>query len=305
MEVLRTELGHKGGVMAQGEATDALEAIPNLIGTQWLAERLGNPRLQIIDVSWSMAAGGRDARQDWLRAHIPGSVFLDLDAASDPAARLPHTLAPAAHFSRVIGALGISGDDAIVVYDAAGIATSPRAWWMFKAYGHERVAVLDGGLRKWRIEGRRLEQGAATRPPSTFFAGDAGAHVCGRGDVVAAPGAGVQVVDARSEGRYSGREAEPRPGLRSGHIPGSLNLPYTRLLNPEDGTLRSTAQLRKAFLQAKVDLERPVICTCGSGVTACIVRLALAELGVEDAQVYDGSWSEWGSMPELAIEVGH
>lgn len=281
-----------------------VQPIPDVIDAGWLTDRLGTPGLRIVDASWSMAASVLSARDAYGQVHIPDAVFLDLDALADPASGLPHTLGPASHFSAVIGALGIGRDDVVVVYDRSGMHTSPRAWWLFKAYGHERVTVLDGGLPKWLATGGSIESGQVVLPARRYVADEPWGHACTRAEVLAASQEGVQIVDARSQGRYRGDESEPRPGLRSGHIPGSFNLPYTKLLDSVDGTLLDVPRLREVFGQAGVDPIRPVICTCGSGVTACVIRLALARLDAESARVYDGSWTEWGSTPGMAVAVG-
>jgi len=280
------------------------QPIPDVVDAGWLSDRLGAPGLRIVDASWSMAASVPSARDAYGQAHIPDAVFLDLDAVADPASGLPHTLAPASHFGAVIGALGIGRDDAVVVYDRSGMHTSPRAWWLFKAYGHERVAVLDGGLPKWLATGGQVESGQVELPARRYAADEPWAHACTRAEVLAASQKGMQIVDARSQGRYRGDEPEPRPGLRSGHIPGSRNLPYAKLLDSVDGTLLGASRLKEVFGLAGVDPTRPVICTCGSGVTACVIRLALARLGAESASVYDGSWTEWGSTPGMPVAVG-
>lgn len=279
-------------------------SIPDIVDTGWLAARLGTRGVRVVDASWSMAASAPAPRDAYRQAHIPGAVFLDLDAAADPAGTLPHTLAPASHFAAVAGALGIGRDDAVVLYDRAGMHTAPRAWWLFKAYGHQRVAVLDGGLPKWRTDGGLVESGQVMLPACGYAADQPWTHACTRTEVLAAARDGIQIVDARSQGRYRGDEAEPRPGLRGGHIPGSFNLPYTSLLDPVDGTLLDAARLEAVFGQAGVDPRRPIICTCGSGVTACVIRLALARLGAGSARVYDGSWTEWGSTPGLPVATG-
>jgi len=275
--------------------------VPDIVDTAWLAARFSEAGLRVVDASWSMAESARDA---YRRAHIPGALFLDLDSVADPAATLPHTLAPPAHFGAVVGALGISRQDTVVVYDRAGLHTAPRAWWLFKAYGHERVTVLDGGLPKWLAEGRPVESGNTAALSGHYEADEPWPHACTQAEVLAACRDGAQIVDARSPGRYRGDEPEPRPGLRSGHIPGSRNIPYTRLLDGADGTLLDSARLKEVFRQAQVDLSRPIICTCGSGVTACVVRLALARLGATGARIYDGSWTEWGSTPDLPVVTG-
>lgn len=280
------------------------EPMADLVSAAWLARHTGMPGLRIAEVSLSLAAGLPAQREAYERAHIPGAVFLDLDALGDPAASLPHTLAPAAHVGAVVGSLGIGNDDSLVLYNRTGIHTSARAWWLFKAYGHLRVAVLDGGLPAWLDAGGVLERTPVALPPADYRAAQPWAHVCTQEDVLAACEAGVQIVDARSRGRFQGEEAEPRPGLRPGHIPGSHNLPYTELLDPASGTLLGLADLQAVFDQAQVDTSRPIICTCGSGVTACVIQLALTRLGARSAKVYDGSWAQWGATPELPVAVG-
>lgn len=288
-----------------GQGGSTMDGMPSdVVDAAWLAARLGAPGLRVVDASWSMAATAPTARQAYREAHIPGAVFLDLDAAADPAAALPHTLAPPTHFAALAGGLGIGRDDAVVVYDRAGIHTAPRAWWLFKAYGHARVAVLDGGLPEWRASGLPLESGDIAAPARVYVADEPWAHACTQADVLAASDAGIQIVDARAAGRYRGDEPEPRPGLRAGHIPGSRNVPYTSLLDPTDGTLLDADGLRQVFARAGVDPARPIICTCGSGVTACVIRLALARLGATSARVYDGSWTEWGGTPGLPVATG-
>ncbi|GGX23750.1 sulfurtransferase [Pigmentiphaga litoralis] len=281
-----------------------LEHLPVVVNADWLARHLTTPGLRIVDASWSMGGPASAARYAYQAGHLPGAVFLDLDATADPGSSLPHALAPAQHFGRVVGALGIGNDDAVVIYDRAGMHTGPRAWWLFKAYGHDRVAVLDGGLPRWLAAGRPIDSAPVVLPPRDYLAADPWAHACTQAEVLHASQTGAQIVDARSPGRYRGDDAEPRPGLRSGHIPGSRNLPYTALLDPIDGTLLPAEDLQQAFERAGVDPTMPVICTCGSGVTACVIRLALARLGAPSAMVYDGSWTEWGSTPGLPVATG-
>lgn len=297
MAIVHRANRHQGGAMIP-------RRIPDVVDTGWLIERLGAPELRVIDATWSMAAAPPSRREAYEQAHIPGALFLDMDTAADPAGGLPHTLAPASHFGAVVGALGIARDDVVVVYDRAGMQTSPRAWWLFKAYGHGRVAVLDGGLPKWIMDKGPVDDGRVALPARRYRADEPWAHACTQAEVLAALRSGEQIVDARSPGRYRGEEPEPRPGLRGGHIPGSRNLPYTQLLDAADGTLLDVPRLKQVFGQAGVDPSRPVICTCGSGVTACVVRLALERLGAESARVYDGSWTEWGSTPGLPVAVG-
>ena len=273
-----------------------------LVTTEWLAEHLRDEDVRVVDGSWHMPHLGRDAGREFTEAHVPGAVFFDIDAIADRDTDLPHMLPSPEKFAREIGALGIGDGDQIVVYDVRGVVSAARVWWTFRAFGHDQVAVLDGGLRKWRAEGRPVESGppspigrrvtARLRPALVRDLEAMRANVASRA---------AQVVDARSRGRFAGTEAEPRAGLRGGHIPGSLNLPYDELYRP-DGTLRPASELRDAFAKAGLDLSRPVITTCGSGVTASVLALALHLIGRPDAAVYDGSWSEWGGRPDTPVE---
>lgn len=271
-----------------------------LISTEDLADRLGDPDLRLVDASWHL--DGRDGRPDFETARLPGAVFFDLDASSDPDSPLPHMLPTPALFAARMGSLGISERAAIVVYDSVGIRSSARAWWMFRVMGAANVRVLDGGLPKWMAEGRPVESGpSAARVPTVFsprFAADAVANLA---DVRATLEAGGQVLDARSAGRFHGREPEPRAGLRSGHMPGALNLPFPVLLTA-DGAMKHGPALEQAFRDAGVDPDHPVVTTCGSGVTAAILSLGLAMLG-KSSRVYDGSWAEWGGREDTAIET--
>ncbi len=271
-------------------------AVAPLVSTAWLAERLGEPRLRVVDASWHMPASGRDANAEFRGSHIPGAVFFDLDANSAQDTSLPHMLPTAEAFGRSMAALGLSTGDTIVVYDTSGVNLSaPRAWWMFRAMGHQAVAVLDGGFGKWMAEGRPVEQGVVTPEPGKFVAQLDAARVASMAQVNAiGPDGEVQVVDARSPGRFAGTEPEPRPGVRSGHIAGSRNVHFRSLVR-EDGTLKPAAELRQLFEAAEVDIARPVVASCGSGVTACTIVHALEVLGQRDTKVYDGSWSEYGS----------
>lgn len=271
-----------------------------LVSTAWLAEHLGEPRVRMVDASWHMPASGRDAEAEFRASHIPGAVFFDLDANSAQATSLPHMLPAAEEFGRNMSALGLSNGDTIVVYDTSGVNLSaPRAWWMFRAMGHAAVTVLDGGFGKWVAEGRPVEQGRAAPEPGKFVAQLDAGRVASMRQVNAIGSSGeAQIVDARSPGRFAGKEAEPRPGVRSGHIPGSCNLHFRSLVR-EDGTLKPAAELRQLFEAAGVDIARPVVASCGSGVTACTIVHALEVLGQRDTKVYDGSWSEYGSTDEV------
>jgi thiosulfate/3-mercaptopyruvate sulfurtransferase len=274
-----------------------------VVTTEWLAKHLNEPDLRVLDGSWHMPHLKRDPRAEFEAAHIPGAAFFDIDAIADRTTSLPHMLPDAAAFGAAVGALGVGNADRIVVYDVRGVVSAARVWWTFRAFGHDTVAVLDGGLRKWQAEGRPLERGAAAPARRTFSARlrpelvrdleAMRANIASRAS---------QVLDARSAGRFAGTEPEPRAGLRGGHIPGSLNLPYETLYRP-DGTLKPADELRAAVTAAGVDLSRPVVTTCGSGVTASVLALALYLIGRRDVAVYDGSWSEWGGRADTPVEA--
>lgn len=273
-----------------------------IVSTEWLAEHLIDPDVHVVDGTWHMPQLERDARREFTEAHISGAVFFDIDAIADSDTNLPHMLPSPEKFAREVGALGIGDGDQVVVYDVRGVVSAARVWWTFRAFGHEDVAVLDGGLRQWRAEGRPVESGtpspigrrltARLRPALVRDLEAVRANLATRA---------AQVIDARSRGRFAGTEPEPRAGLRGGHIPGSLNLPYDELYRP-DGTLRPEPELRDAFAKAGLDPSRPVITSCGSGVTASVLALALHVLGQRDVAVYDGSWSEWGGRTDTPVE---
>ncbi|MFA4940126.1 3-mercaptopyruvate sulfurtransferase [Brevundimonas sp.] len=271
-----------------------------LISTEDLAIRLDEPGLRIVDGSWHL--DGRDARADFERTHIPGAVFFDLDAVSDRDSPLPHMMPSPQSFAASVGVLGIGSDDRIVVYDTAGLFSAARVWWMLKTMGAKQVQVLDGGLPRWLAQGRPVQTGGSKAVATNFEATELGEAIASLNDVRDALAQGIQVVDARGAARFSGQAAEPRPGVRSGHMPGALNLPYGRLLN-ENGTMKRGAALAQAFVEAGVDIDRPIVTTCGSGVTAAILTLGLAELD-RPSKLYDGSWSEWGARSDTPVETG-
>lgn len=275
-----------------------------LVSTSWLGERLGQADVQIIDASWFMPGDARTGQAAYAEAHIPGAVFFDIDGLADHTTDLPHMLPSAEDFAAAAGRLGLRRESSIVVYDAQGIFSAPRVWWTLRTMGFGKVFVLDGGLPKWRAEGRPLESAApAPRPASVqpMFEPGLVRHIDQVRDLLDRGAA--QLVDARPAARFRGEAPEPRAGLRSGHMPGARSVPFGGLLNA-DGTMKPADELRSAFAAGGVDLAAPIVTTCGSGVSAAVLALGLARLGREDVAVYDGSWTEWGGRADTPVVTG-
>ena len=274
----------------------------HFVSTDWLAARLDDHSIQIVDASWYMPNTGRNARAEFSESHIPGAVFFDIDAVADTGSGLPHMLPDEKTFGEMAGALGLSSDTTIVVYDEHGLFSAPRAWWTFTVMGAREVKILQGGGSKWRAEGRPLEAGEAKAEPARFDARLHAGAVANFDEVLAASNAREQIVDARSQARFTGEAPEPRAGLKSGHIPASRNLPFDTLI--ENGALKSDAELERIIRDAGIDPAEPVITSCGSGVTAAVLALALDTVGAGKIRLYDGSWTEWGGRDDAPVETG-
>jgi thiosulfate/3-mercaptopyruvate sulfurtransferase len=276
-----------------------------LVTTDWLAAHLGDPRVRVVDATFKLPGVLPLPKDDYLAAHIPGAVFFDVDAVSDHSNPLPHMFPSAEQFGRDVGALGIGNGDTVVLYDSGGWVAAPRAWWMFLSYGHRDVRIVNGGLKKWRAEGRAVESGEVKAKPASFKASYDARRVRSIQQMIAnVESRAEQVIDARAGERFEGRVAEPRPGLRSGHIPGARSLPYNNLFDATTGAMKPLEDLRKAFADTGVDVARPIVTSCGSGVSAAVLTLALYRLGVEDSALYDGSWAEWGQAEGPPVATG-
>ncbi len=277
-----------------------------LVSTDWLFEHLEAPDVAILDASWHLPQSGRDPREEFLAGRIPGAHFFDIEELSDTTSPYPHMLPRAEKFSSRMRKLGVGDGKQVIVYDTLGIYSAARAWWMFRVFGKDDVAVLDGGLKKWKAEGKPVEDGPPVVPQERHFtARFRSTMVSDRSEVFGALQSGaVQIVDARPAMRFAGTEPEPRPGVRAGHMPGAKNLPFSSLVR-DDGTLHSPAYIEAQFRKAGIDPERPITTSCGSGITAAILSLGLAHIGSSENSLYDGSWSEWGSISELPAATGN
>jgi thiosulfate/3-mercaptopyruvate sulfurtransferase len=272
-----------------------------LVTTQWLVQHLRDRNVIVVDGSYVLPTLQRDAHAEYREGHIPGAVFFDIEAVADHSTELPHMLPGPTQFGEAAGALGIGDNDTVVVYDSAGLYSAPRVWWTFRVFGANKVYILDGGLPQWKSEGRPLEKGDVERPPRKFAAEMNVGAVALLDDMrMALTGDNVQIVDARPPERFAGKAPEPRPGLRLGHMPRAFNVPYGKIV--ENGLLAPRARIEAAFAEAGIDLDKPIITSCGSGITAAILTFALESIGREPKGLYDGSWAEWGSRPDLPIE---
>jgi thiosulfate/3-mercaptopyruvate sulfurtransferase len=276
-----------------------------LVETEWLAAHLDDPQVRTVDASFKLPGITPTAREDYDRGHIPGAVFFDIDDIAEPGTSLLHMIPSPERFARKMEGLGIGGEDRVVAYDSAGLSSAGRAWWMLRLFGHHNVALLDGGLPKWKAEARPLVTTVPTPPQRRFTAGFDPALVRDKRTLLDNLSTRrEQVVDARAAGRFEGTAEETRPGLRRGHIPASRNLPYDRVTDPQTRRLLGADELSRLFHDAGIELDRPIVTSCGSGVTACALAFALHLIGHPGAAVYDGSWSEWGLPGDTPVETG-
>ena len=276
---------------------------PFTVDADWLQEHFSDPGISTVDASWYLAAQKRDARAEYDAAHIPGAVFFDQDMVVDPGSRLPHALPNPQVFAQHVGSMGISADDTIIVYDGPGVFSAPRVWWMFRVMGVAQVYLLEGGFDRWKAEGRPVTSEVTKIAPNVFFADFDAGRVASLADMREIVKTGSsQIADARPAGRFAGTDPEPRQGLRSGHMPGAKNVPATSL--SKNGELLPPARLKELLEEAGLDLSRPVVTSCGSGITAAVVTLALHSLGHTDNKLYDGSWSEWGGLSDTPVVTG-
>jgi thiosulfate/3-mercaptopyruvate sulfurtransferase len=276
-----------------------------LVGTDWLAAQLGDPRIRVVDASFTLPGIAPTARENYHRGHISGAVFFDIDDIAQPGTSLPHMIPSPDLFARKMAALGIGDDDRVIVYDGVGLSSAGRAWWMLRLFGHDNVALLDGGLPKWKAEGRPVDVEVPSPPSRRFTPRFDPALVRNKRALLDnLTTQQEQVVDARAAARFDGTGEESWPGRRRGHIPGSRNLPYEQVTDPRTRQMRSAEELARLFRDAGVQLDRPIVMSCGSGVTACALAFALHLIGHPGAAVYDGSWSEWGLPGDTPVETG-